>query len=235
MKKILIITALVSALLTGCANPNDSINQSTDTSGSKYRKVTITGDLKMKPNPDAGYKGLVMAPSGTINLTFWFSIDGGEAVKQDNKVALTSYDGVPIGGAAPCVCTIDDMAMQPRSFAFKAELTPNASSYSDISTGQTTEQFDNILINLDHVPVVDPINFTCVCTGAPGTQNDYGAAYTGLLAPFIYTTYGIEVKPDGNENEAEWENDPITYNALPIPYLLDMNLITTEEIVGSLN
>ena len=253
MKKYLIFGLLfISIILTGCIfeknsnkntnNPivfaNQTEKQPVNSGASdqnQYRKVAIAGDLVLTPDPPAGYKGLVMTPSGTVNMTFWFPADGGEAIKQSSAIALTSYEGIAIGGAAPCVCTIDSLAMEPRSFTFKTLLTPNANTYTDANTNQITEQLDGVDFYFDSVPTVEPINFTCQCTGAPGTQSDYGAAYTGLLAPFAYTHYRVYIKSDGVKDVSEFKDSPIKYDALPLPYLLNMDLTTTEEWVNSLD
>lgn len=202
---------------------------SSDDSGVKYRKVTVTGDISTAfDETQLTTEGLViLTTKGKYEINLWFAEKGGEPVKQDNKVWLTDLESPHYGTAYPCkILSTDSTAKDLHSFQVKAVLTPEG--YKPLDTGgKVIGVLDSLDFSVRELPDF-PFNYTSQCQGAPATLSDFGSSYRQLLLAF---------QEQHNINIAVGESSSSSFH----PFNSVANIIysgshlATEELVNTLD
>ncbi|MFH1252829.1 MAG: hypothetical protein V1664_00645 [Candidatus Uhrbacteria bacterium] len=210
----------------GCVGNSDTGSKQTETKGN-YRKVSITGTVTTKHSGvlDPKTFGLVAClATGTYEINLWFSPDGGQAIKQDNKLSIAKVDCPSFGNAKPCVSTIDDSAHEFKTFEVQATLSPNSVKYSDSSADQ---------LEFQTVPLSNPptINVSVQCAGStPSVISDYGSFYNQILAPFAVSTWSLTTRVDEELLAPFSRNDIVTVGN----QLADVTYTVKEEWTSEL-
>jgi len=180
----------------GCAGDNDIDSNKTEINGN-YRKVSITGTVTTKHSGtiDPKLSGLVAClATGTYEINLWFPKDGGQVLKQDNKLSVAEVNCPNFGNARACVSSLDDSAHELKAFEVSAELFPNAIKTSDGNSPSTADQLDFSTLPLSNPPTT---NTTIQCEGStPSTISDYGSFYNQIIGPFAISTWSLTTKID---------------------------------------
>ncbi|MFH1089301.1 MAG: hypothetical protein V1716_02665 [Candidatus Uhrbacteria bacterium] len=210
MQKIFSIFFLFALLIgAGCTNGEEDNLNETKTTGN-YRKVSITGTVTTRHSGamDPETSGLVAClATGTYEINLWFPKDGGQALKQDNKLSVAEVNCPNFGNARACTTSLADSAHELKSFEVSAELFPNAVKSSNDNNQSTADQ-----LNFSASPLSNPptTNVTIWCEGStPSTISDYGSFYNQTIGPFAISTWSLTTKI-GEEQLAPFSREEIS-------------------------
>ena len=149
-----------------------------ESSGPRCVRVQLDGTIKLRPKDPAathGQPGNAMTSCRTnakFHIELIFPEKGGDALSQNNKVAISDFFCPPDAPGSRCRQEAHPDAFLPRTFTLQASAQPE---------GPFNYVVDFWLAQL---PPLSPFNITIQCQGAPGTVSDYGSNYRQLMLPW---------------------------------------------------
>jgi len=207
MKKNLIVMLLLFGfVISGCGTANDE-DADVDYSDTTYRKVVLEGSINIGIDTSkldfAENQGMVMClPTGNFKMQFYFPVDGGAPVKQDNTISLTSYNCGAYGTADnPCTNEPVASAYDPKPFIVdevSLEVDQDVSALIGVDEPMDILRFRKA-VNPILDGVEDLIDVSVTCNMGVSNLSTPGV-FLQLLSPFLDTSWMLEVSAGESES-----------------------------------
>lgn len=204
-------------LLTGCGE-NVETQQDEVLVVDEYKKVSVTIDVDVRPNPAISTDIQTCSGSGVFMFDFWFAVGGGDPMRQEASWQLTGYDCYSTGQAVSCTGTPLDDAWALREIEVMGKLKSSL-----------VEGFDELVFHVSELPLEESIMVSYLCEGGlPGTRPD-SAVLTQIVLPLYQEVWHLETKEDTTRTVTSRDID------LSGMSLADVVVTTTVKRVASID
>lgn len=182
-------------LLTGCGESGEPQSYG-DLVVDEYKKVSITIDIDVRPNPAISTDIQTCSGSGVFMFDFWFAVGGGDPMHQETSWQLTGYECYSTGQAVSCTGTPFDDAWALREIEVTGKLKSTP-----------VEDVDVLALHVSELPLGESITASYLCEGgSPGVRPD-SAVLTQIVLPLYQEVWNLEIKENATVTDTRRDID----------------------------
>lgn len=179
---------IIPLVLAGCGGAELQVGD--ELVWDDYKKVSVTVDVEIKPNPDLSPNLSTCIGSAAFMMDFWFAPGGGDPMHQEASWQLTNYECIALGNATECEGTPSDDAWSERELDVTGKLLPT-----------DDDDIDAFTFHVSKLPVGESIMVTHLCPGPqsiPDTQPD-PAILTQLVLPLYQEQWETSIREESTD------------------------------------
>ncbi len=214
--RILFILVVCSSLfLLSCSS-------TTNIGGEEYKKVIISGSVKITPDSEflaltldenEGY--LTCLGSAEFEMELYFPIDGGDSLSGSGVYFLTDYSCYEYGIADPCEGVLPEESIEEQSFEVYGELIVDLGGFTD--TGDALQTVDQVYFGVKELPLGEMATVEMFCEGQEPYLIPDPGLFSQVLMPFYFMYNSVNVQENVISSVSEHS------------FLLENNLYATLE------
>ncbi len=185
-----------------------------------YKKVSVTVDVEVTPNPDVSTDMMTCSGSGAFLMDFWFAPGGGDPMHQESSWQLTGYECYAFGDVTSCTGTPNDEAWEMRDIEVTGKLAPT-----------DEEDIDVLTYHVSELPTDESIMVEYLCEAehaTAGTKPD-AAVLTQIVLPLYQEFWQTDVMEESTDISTRADIDLSGMSLADVTTSVTMERVSSTE------